>query len=169
MNFTLKTIQCDITQIPADAIVNAANKTLSAGGGVDGAIHHVAGPKLMEECLTLGGCETGEAKFTKAYNLLAKYVIHTVGPIYGQENGKEDELLANCYRNSLKLANELKVETITFPCISTGVFRFSSDLSARIAIKTVREYLHNNKTTIIEVIFVTYRDEETQLYQELLG
>jgi O-acetyl-ADP-ribose deacetylase (regulator of RNase III) len=168
MDFRLKTIHGDITKIPVHVIVNAANSSLLGGGGVDGMIHHAAGPELLEECKTLGGCKTGKAKYTKAYNLPAQYVIHAVGPIYGRENGKEETLLANCYKNSLNIVNELKLESISFPCISTGVFHFPKKPAARIAIQTVKEYLSKNHTNIKKVIFVTYDGKDLRLYENEL-
>lgn len=169
MSILLKILQADITQIKADAIVNAANKTLLGGGGVDGAIHQAAGPELLEECKTLGGCETGQAKITKAYNLPAKFIIHTVGPIYGAENGQEGELLANCYRNSLKLAEQNGVKTIAFPCISTGAFHFPQDEAAKIAITTVKNYFGDNHQTSVEsVTFVTFSELDCNIYKQLL-
>lgn len=145
----------DITKECVDAIVNAANTTLLGGGGVDGAIHRAAGPQLLEECRTLRGCSTGEAKITRGYNLPAKYVIHTPGPIWGGGSGDEDSLLESCYRNCLALAIKHNVETIAFPSISTGVYRFPVERASRIAIKTVGDLLSEN-TRIQRVVFVCF-------------
>lgn len=164
----IKLLKGDIARLEVDAIVNAANKTLLGGGGVDGAIHRAAGPKLLEECKTLSGCLTGEAKITKGYNLLAKWVIHTVGPVWGGGNNNEEELLANCYKNSLKLAQGKNIKTIAFPCISTGVYRFPTDKAAQIAVRGVRDFLKDNEG-IEGVIFVCFDEESLAIYKKLLG
>lgn len=158
----------DITKEQVDAIVNAANKSLLGGGGVDGTIHAAAGPLLLEECRTLGGCETGQAKITKGYNLPAKYVIHTVGPIYGQEKGHEAELLANCYQNSLKLAKEKLLRTVAFPAISTGIYKFPKTEAAKIAVNTVKMFIEDNPKIFQEIIFVLFNQENYQIYDDLL-
>ncbi len=168
MKSKLKTVLGDITKIKADAIVNAANKTLLGGGGVDGAIHRAAGPQLLKECRTLNGCETGEAKITKGYNLPAKYVIHTVGPVWRGGNLGEDKLLMNCYINSLKLADENKIKSIAFPAISSGVYGFPLEPSATIAITTVADYLSKN-SGIEQVIFVEYSQYDYDVYNKLLN
>ncbi len=163
----IKLLKGDITKLKVDAIVNAANTSLLGGGGVDGAIHRVSGPGLLAECKTLGGCMTGEAKITSGYNLLAKFVIHTVGPVwYGGENN-EEKLLANCYKNSLKIAKNIKLKTIAFPNISTGVYRFPKELAAKIAVKEVKQFL-NTASGIDEVIFVCFDDENYSIYKQLL-
>lgn len=164
----IELIQGDITQLKVDAIVNAANKTLLGGGGVDGAIHWAAGPELLEECKLLNGCDTGESKITKAYKLPSKYVIHTVGPVWHQGLKNEVELLNNCYQNSLQLAFNNKIKTIAFPNISTGVYRFPKDLAAKIAIRTVSYFLKSNKK-IKKVYFVCFDDENFYLYNSILN
>ena len=167
MNTKIKVIKGDITKVEVDAIVNAANRDLLGGGGVDGAIHTAAGPELLKECRTLGGCAVGEAKITKGYNLPVKHIIHTVGPTYGQWNGAEDELLANCYLNSLKLAEAHGCKTIAFPNISTGVYRYPKDEAAEIATETVTDYLRDNPdTTIKEVIFVSFTENDYDLFKD---
>jgi O-acetyl-ADP-ribose deacetylase (regulator of RNase III) len=136
----IKVVQNDITTLKVDAIVNAANESLLGGGGVDGAIHRAAGPELKEHCRRLGGCPTGEARITPGFKLPAKYVIHTVGPVYHGGKSEEATLLANCYRNSLKLAQKNGVRTIAFPGISTGVYGYPKDEAAKIAVSVMREY-----------------------------
>lgn len=157
----------DITKQEVDAIVNAANTTLLGGGGVDGAIHRAAGKELLEECKTLGGCKTGEAKITNGYNLPAKNVIHTVGPVWSGGNHNEDELLASCYRNSLKLAVENRIKSITFPAISTGVYKFPLGRATKIAIDEVTKILNDNDE-IEKVIFVAFDDSTYNCYEEKL-
>jgi len=164
----IELIQDDITKLEVDAIVNAANKSLLGGGGVDGAIHSAAGSELLEECKTLNGCETGEAKITKGYRLPSKFVIHTVGPVWHGGQSNESELLTNCYKNSLKLALENNIKTIAFPNISTGVYGFPKDKAAEIAIKTVTGFLNQNNNRIEKVYFVCFDNENYSLYKELL-
>ncbi len=149
----LKIIQGDITNIHADAIVNAANTSLMGGGGVDGAIHRAAGPQLGEECYHLGGCETGQAKITKGYNLPAKYVIHTVGPVWYGGRHQEEKMLARCYQNSLELAWQYHVESIAFPLISTGAFGYPTEKAIRTAISVIGDFLLDHDMTVFLVIY----------------
>lgn len=158
----------DITQQQVDAIVNAANPSLLGGGGVDGAIHRAAGAELLKECRSLGGCETGQAKITKGYGLQAKYVIHAVGPVWRGGKAREDELLRNCYRNSLTLAEQHRVKSIAFPSISTGAYGFPIGRAAQIATSTVLEYL-NGPTEIEEAIFVCFSRSDYDVYKSVLG
>ncbi|MGM0498278.1 MAG: O-acetyl-ADP-ribose deacetylase [Bacteroidota bacterium] len=163
----IELIRGDLTQLKLDAIVNAANKTLLGGGGVDGAIHRAAGPELLEECKTLKGCNTGEAKITKGYKLPAKYVIHTVGPVWNGGKNNEIKSLTNCYLNSLKIASRHGLQTIGFPNISTGVYRFPKDKAADIAIATVTDYLKKDET-IEKVYFVCFDNENYAIYKDKL-
>ena len=158
----------DITKLKVDAIVNAANTTLLGGGGVDGAIHRAAGKELFEECRTLNGCPTGEAKITKGYSLPTKYVIHTVGPVWNGGKYKEENLLVNCYKNSLRLAVENKIKSIAFPAISTGVYRFPIELATKIAIREVKNFLNNNDT-FEKVIFVCFDKGTYSNYKKILS
>lgn len=163
----LSIVKGDIVKAKTDAIVNAANTSLLGGGGVDGAIHRAAGPELLAECETLHGCPTGEAKITKGYKLKAKYVIHTPGPIWRGGKWGEEELLANCYRNSLALAKENGVKTIAFPSISTGVYRFPVELAAKIAVKEILEFL-KQEDSMEQVILVCFDDRTKEAYLDAL-
>jgi O-acetyl-ADP-ribose deacetylase len=161
-------IQGDLTEMRVDAIVNAANNSLLGGGGVDGAIHLAAGPGLLAECRTLGGCATGDAKITRGYNLLAKWVIHTVGPVWRGGDRGEDELLASCYRRSLELASEHGIRSIAFPSVSTGAYGFPTGRASRIAVRTVFDTLARHPG-IERVVFVCFGDEAFEHYQAALA
>lgn len=164
----LQIIQGDITKCQTDAIVNAANTSLLGGGGVDGAIHRAAGPELLAECRTLGGCPTGEAKATKAYRLPCRYVIHTPGPIWRGGKANEDQLLASCYRNCLAQASALGCKTVAFPSISTGVYHFPLQRAAHIAIQTISEYLHAH-SNIQVVTMACFDSASLAAYQQALA
>jgi O-acetyl-ADP-ribose deacetylase (regulator of RNase III) len=164
--YRIQLMQGDITQLDVGAIVNAANKTLLGGGGVDGAIHRAAGPGLLKECRSLGGCATGEAKITKGYKLKAKYVIHTVGPVYsGRPNDRK--LLADCYHNSLSLAQKHGIHSIAFPAISCGVYGYPIQEASQIALTTTLQFLNKN-ITIQQVIFILFSDADYNIYQSCL-
>jgi O-acetyl-ADP-ribose deacetylase len=158
----LDIIVADITTLGVDAIVNAANRTLLGGGGVDGAIHRAAGPDLLKECETLGGCETGSAKITKGYRLKAKHVIHAVGPVWGGGAKDEEELLAGCYRTALDLAAANALTSIAYPAISTGIYRFPADLAARIAVGTVASEIAARPRGLSQVIFCCFAPESAE-------
>ncbi|MFN8208769.1 MAG: O-acetyl-ADP-ribose deacetylase [Bacteroidales bacterium] len=163
----IELIRGDITRLAVDAIVNAANQRLLGGGGVDGAIHRAAGPGLLEECRTLHGCPTGQAKLTRAYDLPARYVIHTVGPVYRDGNSGEAELLASCYRNCLNIAAEHKFSIVAFPAISTGVYGYPKEDAAGIAIAEVRTF--KNEMYPAKVIFVAFDEETYSIYRQNLN
>ena len=166
-NATLELVQGDITQQDTDAIVNAANPSLLGGGGVDGAIHRAAGPELLEECRTLGGCETGDAKITKGYNLKARHVIHTVGPVYRRDGTRAPELLASAYRRSMEVASENGLKSIAFPSISTGAYGYPLTEAAPIALKTVADFLKAHPE--IELVrFVLFDGKTLAAYEEAL-
>ena len=160
-------VQGDITRLDVDAIVNAANNTLLGGGGVDGAIHRAAGPALLTECRSLGGCETGEAKITRGYNLPARWVIHTVGPVWKDGNNKEDELLARCYRRSLALAVTNGIKTIAFPAISAGIYGFPLERATGIALRETLDFLATD-TSLETVTFVCFSEDAYRCYQDAL-
>jgi O-acetyl-ADP-ribose deacetylase (regulator of RNase III) len=162
-------VQADITKLDVDAIVNAANSSLLGGGGVDGAIHHAAGPELLEECRLLGGCRTGEARMTRGYRLPARYVIHTVGPVWRGGGYDEAGLLASCYRNSLALAESHDLETIAFPAISTGIFGYPLQSATEIAVGEVRQFISAGHTKPKQIIFVCWSDETYRTYLSVIG
>ncbi len=164
----IEVIKGDITKLEVDAIVNAANRSLLGGGGVDGAIHRAAGKELLKECRTLNGCNTGQSKITKGYNLPAKYVIHTVGPVWYGGKNNERELLKSCYETALNLAKENNIKTIAFPAISCGVYHFPLDEASKIATDTIREYII--KCDCFEkVIFIDINDKIIEIYKRILN
>jgi O-acetyl-ADP-ribose deacetylase len=167
MHSRIEAIQGDITTLKVDAIVNAANNSLLGGGGVDGAIHRVAGSELLAECRLLNGCETGDAKITKGYKLPAKWVIHTVGPVWSGGNNHENELLASCYRRSLEIAIKNHIKSIAFPAISTGVYRFPKEAATQIAVAEVVKFLQHNDS-IEKVIFVCFSQDAYKLYLKII-
>jgi O-acetyl-ADP-ribose deacetylase (regulator of RNase III) len=160
-------IQDDITRQHVDAIVNAANTTLLGGGGLDGAIHRAAGPELLAECRTFGGCSTGSAKITRGYRLPAKWVIHTVGPVWRDGNHNEDELLASCYRSCFALAEQHQIKTIAFPAISAGVYGFPMDRAARIAVRETKSFLEGNQA-VEKVLLVCFGASALEIYNSAL-
>lgn len=162
----IELINIDITSLATDAIVNAANSSLTGGGGVDGAIHRAAGPQLREFCIALKGCKTGHAKITPGFNLKAKYVIHTVGPVWNNGTENEEELLRMCYENSLQLAIENNIRTIAFPCISTGAYRFPFDKAASMALSTIDQFLNRNNS-IDKVFLVVFGQKELDQYERI--
>jgi O-acetyl-ADP-ribose deacetylase (regulator of RNase III) len=164
----MKAIRADITTLRVDAIVNAANESLLGGGGVDGAIHRAAGPELLEACRKLGGCRTGDAAITPGFGLPAKYVIHTVGPVWHGGGAGESVLLAACYRRSMEIARESGIGTIAFPSISTGVYGYPIEEAARIAVGTVRDFLQAGGSPI-DVVFCCFSERDLAVYQKLLA
>ena len=171
MKNTIKLIQGDITKVEVDAIVNAANSSLLGGGGVDGAVHRAGGKEILDECIKIrnrqGGCETGQAVITTAGKLPAKFVVHTVGPVWNGGMKNEVQLLADCYTNSLKIALENNVRTLAFPNISTGIYGYPKESAGEIAVKTVAEFLEKNDE-ILQVIFVCFDDDNYRIYEKLL-
>jgi O-acetyl-ADP-ribose deacetylase len=160
--------QGDITKIKADAIVSAANHSLLGGGGVDGAIHRAAGPELLEECKTIGGCPTGEARITRGYNLPAKYVIHTVGPVYSGSS-QDTLLLSRCYQNSLKLALEKNIKTIAFPAISCGIYGYPIEEACNIALEITIKFIKENNKRIEKIVFVLLSKKDQHIYEQCLN
>ena len=166
MNIRMLAVKADITTLNVDAIVNAANSSLLGGGGVDGAIHRWAGPELLQECRGLGGCETGQAKVTAAYNLPSRHVIHTVGPVWRGGNAGEAGLLASCYRTSLTIAFDLNLHSIAFPGISTGIYGFPAELAAPIAVAAIKE-AEATGGSVADVTFCCFSDADFDLYRAL--
>ena len=166
---TTRALRADITTLAVDAIVNAANSSLLGGGGVDGAIHRAAGPDLVGECRMLGGCKTGEAKLTAGYRLPARFVIHTVGPVWNGGTNGEPDLLAGCYRNSLRLAAEHNIASIAFPAISTGIYGYPAEPAAEIAVSTCRELLDRTESQLRDVIFCCFSAADLAIYEAVLA
>ena len=164
----IEVIKGDITKLNVDAIVNAANESLLGGGGVDGAIHRAAGRELLKECRSLNGCKTGQSKITKGYKLPAKYVIHTVGPVWHGGNRHEEELLKSCYKSVLNLAKESGIKTVAFPAISCGIYRFPIDKASQIAINTIKEFI-NEFDCFEKIVFIDINERIIETYKNILG
>lgn len=165
----LQALQADITTLEVDVIVNAANQTLRGGGGVDGAIHRAAGPELLQACIALGGCETGDVKLTPGFRLPARYVIHAVGPVWHDGMRNEATRLASCYRRSLDIAHAHGLKSIAFPCISTGVYNYPPEAAAEVAVTTVSMWVQRHSIAVTEVIFCCFSSHDLKVYHRLLG